>query len=260
MVRRKIILGAVICLLTAAFVGQTLSQTPGSNPQRDPAYYERLRNMTPAQRQREFERRRRQSQIETQQWLKQRTKEREQNRGQRQRDSKKRQEEAIKQALGATDEQWKVIKPKLEKVKNLTDYSISLISFGSSSGSGESSTRNQRGTGGYVGRGSGGTNTSRIPPEPNNKETFSSKHGWKLLKPSDRKAASKLTKAERLSEEILELIEDKNSRPEEIEQKMETLRKIRQEANKQLSKARQELREVLTFRQEATLIMMRELY
>jgi len=80
------------------------------------------------------------------------------------------------------------------------------------------------------------------------------------LKPSDRKAASKLTKAERLSEEILELIEDKNSRPEEIEQKMETLRKIRQEANKQLSKARQELREVLTFRQEATLIMMRELY
>jgi len=86
MVRRKIILGAVICLLTAAFVGQTLSQTPGSNPQRDPAYYERLRNMTPAQRQREFERRRRQSQIEIQQRVKQRTKEREQNRGQRQRD------------------------------------------------------------------------------------------------------------------------------------------------------------------------------
>jgi len=34
------------------------------------------------------------------------------------------------------------------------------------------------------------------------------------------------------------------------------LRKIRQDANKQLVKARQELREVVTPRQEATLVLM----
>ncbi|MBC8471394.1 MAG: hypothetical protein H8D56_18190 [Planctomycetes bacterium] len=259
MARRRIILGAVTCLLTAAFVGQTLSQTPGSNPQRDPAYYERLRNMTPAQRQREFERRRRQQQIETEQWHKQRMKEREQTREQRQRESKKRQEEAIKQALGATDEQWKVIKPRLEKVQNLkrqSDLSISLLISGSSSGSGESSTRNQRGTGAYAGGGS----ARNTPSGPNNKEKYSSQYGWKWYKPWDRKAPGKLTKGERICEELLKLIEDKNSRPEEIEQKMETLREIRWEAGKQLVMARQELLEVLTYHQEATLIMMRELY
>jgi hypothetical protein len=215
--------------------------------------------MTPAQRQREFEKRRRQQQIETQLWHKQRMKEREQNREQRQIESKKLQEEAIKQALGATDEQWRVIKPRLEKVQNLTrqsDLSISLLISGSSSGSGKSSTRNQRGTGGSGGGGS----ARNTPSKPNTKETYSSQYGWKWYKPWDSKTPGKLTKGERLSEEILELIEDKNSRPEEIEQKMETLRTIKQEAQKQLAIARQELLEVLTYRQEVALIIMRRLY
>jgi len=259
MIRRKIILGAVICLLTAAFVGQALSQTPRSNPQKNKAYYERLRKMTPVQRQKELERRRRQSQMEAQLRHKQYIKEREQNREQRQRDSKKRQEEAIKQALGATDEQWKVIKPRLEKVQNLTRQSylsISLLISGSSSGSGESSIRNQRGTGAYAGGGS----ARNTPSRPNNKETYSSRYTWKWYKPWDSKARGNLTKDERICEELLKLTEDKNSRPEEIEQKMETLRTIRQEAKKQLVMARQELLEVLTYRQEAALIMMRQLY
>jgi hypothetical protein len=266
--RHKIILGAVICLLTAAFVGQTLSQTPRTNPRRNKAYYERLRKMTPAQRQREFERRRRQSQIELQHRLKEQMKEREQNREQRQIESKKRQEEAIKQALGATDEQWKVIKPRLEKVQDLSEISISLLFYGSGSASGQMSgstsgqrsNTNKKGTGAYGGGSSGGS-IRNTPSKPNNKKTYSTiQYGWKWYKPSDRKAPDKLTKGERLSEEILELIEDKNSRPEEIEQKMETLRKIRQENKEKLSKAQQELCEVLTYRQEAKLIMMGRLY
>ena len=218
--------------------------------------------MTPAQRQRELEQRRRQRQIETQQWHKQRMKEREQNRGQRQRESKKRQEEAIKQALGANAEQWKVIKPRLEKVQNLarqSEISISLLIHGSGSGSSRQSNTSKSGAGASVGSGSSGIITRTTPSKPNNKETYSSQHGWKWYKPSDRKASGKLTKGERTCEELLKLIED-NSRPEEIEQKMETFRKIRQEANEQLAKARQELLEVLTYRQEATLIMMRQLY
>jgi Spy/CpxP family protein refolding chaperone len=260
--RRRIIFGAVICLLTASFVCQTLSQTPRTNPQRDQAYYERLRNMTPAQRQRELQR---QIQIKIQQRLKEQKKEREQNRVQTKRESKKRLEEAIRQALGATAEQWKVIKPRLEKVQDLSEISISLLFYGSASGygrgsgSGQRSTTNQRGSGAYAGGRSSGGNTRTAPSKPD-KEILSREYGWKWYKPSDRKAPDKLTKGERLSEEILKLIEDKNSKDEEIEQKMETLRKIRQETQEQLAKAQQELREVLTYRQEATLIMMRELY
>jgi hypothetical protein len=221
--------------------------------------------MTPAQRQREFERRRRQSQIELQKRLKEQMKEREQEREQRQIESKKRQEEAIKQALGATDEQWKVIKPRLEKVQDLSEISISLrfYAYGSGTGqmsgsaTGQMSNTNKKGTGGFGGGGS----TRNTPSKPNNKKTYSTiQHGWKWYKPSDRKTPGKLTEGERLSEEILELIEDKNSKPEEIEQNMETLRKIKQESNKQLAKARQELREVLTYRQEAALILIGRLY
>ena len=258
MTRRRIIYSVIICLLTAAFVGETLSQPPRSNPQRDKAYYERLRNMTPAQRQREFEQQRRQRQIATKQWHEQRMKELEQTRRQRQIESKKRQEEAIRQALGATVEQWKIIKPRLEKVQNLLEISISLLSYGTGMASGEMSTQKQRGTGGYGG--GGGRSTRAAPSKPNDKETYTHQYSWKWYKPSDHKASDKLTKGERLSEEILKLIEDKNSSKKEIEQKMETLSEIRQENKKQLSKAQQELREVLTYRQEATLIMMRELY
>jgi hypothetical protein len=216
--------------------------------------------MTPAQRQREFERRRRQGQIEIQRRIKEQMKEREKNREKNQRESKKRQEEAIRQALSATDEQWKVIKPKLEKVQNLAEISISLLSYGTASGSASMSNTSKSGAGASVSGGNVGTSTRTAPLKPNNKETYSVKYGWKWYKPSDRKAPGELTKGEKLSEEILELIEDKNSQQEEIEQKMETLRKIRQENEKQLTKARQELCEVLTFRQEATLIMMGRLY
>jgi len=194
-----------------------------------------------------------------QQRLMQRKKEREQNREQRQRDSQKRQERAIKEALGATEEQWKVIKPRLEKVQNLArqaNISISLLSYSTGSGSSRKSISDRRVTG--YGGGSSGVNVRTAPSKPGNEETYSSSQsGWRWYKPSERKTPSELTEGERICEELLKLIEDNNSRPEEIEQKMEALQKIRQEAKKQLAKAQQELGEVLTFHQEAALIMMR---
>jgi len=141
-----------------------------------------------------------------QQRLKERMKEREQERKQRQIESKKRQEEAIKQALGTTDEQWKVIKPMLEKVQDLSEISISLLFYGSGSmsgqmsgsASGQRSNTNKKGTGGYgggYGGGSSGGSTRNTPSKPNNKKTYSTiQHGWKWYKPSDRKAPGKLTK------------------------------------------------------------------
>jgi len=208
------------------------------------------------------EQRRQKQLMETQQRLMQRKKEREQNREQRQRDSQKRQERAMKEALGATEEQWKIIKPKLERVQNLArqaNISISLLSYGAGSGSSRQSISDRRGTG--YGGGSSGVNVRTAPSKPGNEETYSSSQsGWRWYKPSERKAPSELTEGERICEELLKLIEDKNSKPEEIEQKMEVLRKIRQDVKKQLAQAQKELREVLNYHQEAALIMMRRLY
>jgi len=261
---RNIIIGLVVCLSIAVSIDQTLSQTPRSKQTARRPDLKRLRNMTPEQRQKELEQRMRKQRMETQQRLKQRIKEREQNREQRQRDSQKRQEQSMKEALGVTEEQWKLIKPRLEKVQNLArqaNISISLLSYGTGSGSGRRSSSNRGRTGGYGGGGGSSVNVRTAPSKPSNEEKYSSSQsGWRWYRPSERKAPDKLTEGERICEELLKLIGDKNSRPEEIEQKMEALRKIRQEAKKQLAKAQQELREVLTFHQEAALIMMRRLY
>ena len=80
--------------------------------------------------------------------------------------------------------------------------------------------------------------------------------GWRWLRPSLHKGLENLNEGERICEELFRLLEDDNSKSEEIIQKMEALRKFRQKAEKELVIARQELRELVTPRQEATLVMM----
>jgi hypothetical protein len=76
------------------------------------------------------------------------------------------------------------------------------------------------------------------------------------LKPSASKSPSKLTKGEKTCEELLKLLEDKNASPAAIKQKVEDLRNVRKNAQKQLVQARQELRNAVNDRQEATLVLM----
>ena len=150
-------------------------------------------------------------------------------------ESAKKADESMKQALRATERQWEIIKPRLDKVECLSKQarvSITPASF-----------RRSRGSGG-----------------PNNRQSIPKvEEGWKWSKAWEKKAPSELTEGERICEELLLLLEDKGSKQEDIEQKVEALREVRKEAGKQLTKAQQELREVLTFRQEATLVLMRYL-
>lgn len=94
--------------------------------------------------------------------------------------------------------------------------------------------------------------------------------GWKVQKlgsgtggivtqgfsgPLWRLADRELTEGEKTCEELLKLLEDKNSKQQDIDQKIEALRRARENAAKELAKARQELREVLTARQQARLVL-----
>ena len=72
---------------------------------------------------------------------------------------------------------------------------------------------------------------------------------WRL---ADRPA----TEGEKACEELFELLQDKNSDPEKIRQKMVALRQAREKARNQLAKVRQELREILNSRQEAKLVLL----
>jgi hypothetical protein len=266
MVRRQIVF-TIIILAVAAFVAQTLSQTNNPRTTRQMPDRDKLRYMTPEQRQREFERRSARRRAE---WNRQRE--------QRNREAQSRaaqlHEEAIKQALVVTEQQWEIIKPKFEKVETLLEQArinIGVFSYsaGGSAGSGGSVSGGSSGGGSAFGYGSGGGSSgfggssggyrtsegggsNTRGSEPQNWE----EHGWRWGRPSSRKKSSELTEGEKIAEELLDLLEDDNSESEKIKQKMDALRKIRQDANKQLVKARQELREVVTPRQEAKLVLM----
>ena len=251
---RRVIFGLVICLSIAVFVGQTLSQTRRPGRTRETPDWNLRKNMTSEQIHREQQKR-------IQQWQMQNKKRIEQLEKRTRSESAKRADESMKQALRATERQWKVIKPRLDKVEYLSKQarvSITPHSYRRSRSSG--GNPNNAGAGGSAGSGAN-INEKTETSKPNNRQPVTKiEEGWKWSRPWESKALGELTEGERICEELLELLEDKNSRPEEIEQKMEALRKIRQEAKKQLAKAQQELREVLTFRQEATLVLMLFLY
>lgn len=258
MAQRRIILVSVVFFSLTVFTVQTLPQTRRPSPPKPPdterlrnmteeesekeiekkreqwkLYLERLRNMTVEERKRELAKRRRQRKLEFAQKKKELAKvgrgpliDREQKRKETQERVAKIKKEFLfeKSALRATEEQWKVIKPKLEKVRHLREQANSMVGLSLISSSG-----------------------SRSVP------TWKWRIRWK------DKSTGKLTEAQKLANELLDLVDSKNAKAEAFRRKMDALRKARSEQSqlkKQLSEARQELREVLTTRQEAALVLM----
>ncbi len=269
MAQRRIILVSVVFFSLTVLTVQTLPQTRRPSPPK-PTDAERLRNMTEEERKKEAEKRRERWRNMTEeekkklvemmrkQWkleLEQRRKEfkkksaermrrwelgseqRKLEREQRRKEWEKKKEEAggfiyEKFALGATEEQWKLIRAKLEKVRQLREQANSMVgaSLTSSSSSGTSS-RDSR---------------SRSVP------TWKWKIRWK------DKAPAELTEAQKIAKELIALVERKNTTPQAFRRKMDALRKARSkeaELERQLSEARRELREILTTRQEAALVL-----
>lgn len=248
---RRIIFGFLVCFSIALFVGQTLSQTRGPGRTRERSERGRLRSMDRQQRQQELERHRLKQQIERQ--LK------------KQIGPAKSEKELMKQVLRATEKQWKAIKPKLNKVRkfrNRANVSIRLMCYGGGGTGGSmsgSSVVVNKGSGRMSGfgsnvvfgegetvqkRGGAGGSSSRSPIS------------WVWLRPSRHKGFENLNEGEKICEELFRLLEDKNSKLEEIRQKMEALQKFRQEAKKELAIAQKELRQLVTPHQEAALVMM----
>jgi hypothetical protein len=123
----------------------------------------------------------------------------------------------LKTELGASDDEMQALSPKIEKVMTLQR----------DAGGGRGFGRRGGGPGGPGGPGgTGGT----PPVDPN---------------------ASAVQKA---SADLRTTLENKDAKPEEIKTKLDTLRSARAEARTQLAAAQQELRGLLTQRQEAVLV------
>ncbi len=251
MLTRKMIIGFLVCFLIAVFMGQALSQTRGTARTRERFESSRSRNTDREQGQQELVQRRLKQQLEGQ--------------FKKQIDPAKSEKELMKQILRATEEQWKAIKPRLDKVRelrSLANVSIELMCYGGAGGSMRMSgssvaVNNGFGRGSMSGTGYGSSSRGMaMPLKDTNSDASSIRYGWRWFRPSQHKDPENLNEGEKICEGLFGLLEDNSSELEEITQKMEALRKFRQEAKKELSVVQQELRQLVTPRQEAAFVMM----
>jgi hypothetical protein len=126
----------------------------------------------------------------------------------------------IKEQLGASDDEWKVLQPKVEKVM---DAQRDARSGGFGFGFGT------RGRGGPPGGGDNNSSRTRTT--------------------SDSPVA-------RAQQELQKTLENKDASPDDIKSKLAALRDARTQAHENLTKSQAELKDLLTQRQEATMVMM----
>lgn len=231
MTKRRMVFMLVLCSSMALLTVQALSHARGSSRSTRASDAERRRKIGEAEKRRESAERRRQ--------LNQKKKElAEEGRGplidretKRKKVAERRREFFWqKSALGATEEQWKVIKAKLEKVRQLSKQTNSAVGVSLVSD-----------------RARGAGARANVPV-------------WQWNRPWEGKAPDELTEAQRLAKQLIALVERNSTTPQAFRLKMDALRKARTEESeieKQLTETRRELREMLTPRQEAVLALMK---
>ncbi len=238
---RKIILGLAVCLLLGVFARQLLSQgtrssgfsgrsgsvpSCGTRPRRMPGQpdFERMQKMSPEEKMQYF-----------------------QQLAEEQRKAMEEQEAiAMRQALGVNDEQWKVIEPRLKKVKHYREqafigtgppFQSNFSSFGTGPGGGQGFSSGF--TGGFQFQ-AGASGQGAMVPNSTGRQDFD----------------GPVSDGEILCEEIQRLLYDPQATPEQVSQKLDALRQEREKARRQWVAAQQQLREVLDFRQQARLVLM----
>lgn len=235
MTKRRIVFMLVLCFSMALLAVQALSQVPSSSGSARGSDAERRRKMADAERRRESAERRRQRELKNKELAKE-------GRGllidretKRKKTAERRKEFTVqKWALGATPEQWTLIKAKLEEVRRLKEQAKSTIRV-VLAGSIASET----------GRKTGAGTTAPL---------------WQWKDPWKAKPPDEMTEAQRLGEQLVALLGRNSTTPEAFRLKMDALRKARtQEAElrRQLSEVQRDLREMLTPRQEAALVLMK---
>jgi len=137
--------------------------------------------------------------------------------------------ERMKEQLGADDQAWKVIEPRLTKVMELNRQSSGFGRAGMFFGGFPGRPGEDRGPGDRRGPQAQGDQTRQLSP------------------------------IEKASEQLRTTLENQSATPEEIVKQLTALRQAREKARQELAAAQQELKQILTPRQEAQLVLMQML-
>jgi hypothetical protein len=135
-------------------------------------------------------------------------------------------DQRMREQLGATEAEWKVLGPRVNKVMELSRQSRGGGMFGRGGFAGR---------GGFGGRGGpGGNRPGGRPGAP----------------------AREQTAVEKAQEQLRTVLDNTASTPDQIKASLTALRTAREKAKQQLATAQQDLRKIVTIRQEAVLVMM----
>ena len=146
----------------------------------------------------------------------------------------------MQQQLGASEGEWQVIEPRLEKVMELARQT-------SRRGAGRMQGRpgGRRGQGGTEARPGGRRGADQQTPGP---------RGQARRPRNDANRES--SPVQKASEDLRTLLGEASASPEQVTAKLAALRQARATAQQNLARARTELQQVLTVKQEATLVLM----
>ena len=137
----------------------------------------------------------------------------------------------MQELFGATDAEWKILGPRVMKVQELSRE----VGGGGRGGMMFGGMGRRGGFGGPGGPGGPGGD-----------------------QPGGRQGAPgrEQTEVEKATESLQTLLENTSATPEQIKNQLTTLRAAKEKAKQQLAVAQQELRQIITLRQEAQCVMM----
>jgi len=140
-------------------------------------------------------------------------------------------QDRMREAMGATPDEWALLQPKIEKIQQLQRAAsagrggMALLYGNRNNTADPNAAAGGRGGRGNRGQGANGT-TGNDPPSP---------------------VATK-------AQELQTTLQNKDTPPDELKQKLSELRQARTKAKADLGKAQEELREIVTVRQESVLV------
>jgi len=139
-------------------------------------------------------------------------------------------DQRMKEMFGATDQEWKILGPRVTKVQELS---------------------REVGGGGRGGMMFGGMGRRGGPQGDTQGGQQGGRPGGRQGMPGREQ-----TEVEKASEQLRTLLENTSASPEQIKNQLTVLRATKEKAKQQLAVAQKELRQIITLRQEAQCVMM----
>lgn len=167
-----------------------------------------------------------------------------------QRQAEENRNRAIQQALRASDEQWRRIRPKLDRIERLK--AEAEVSAGPNSDSGSGNFQGQGFMFGGVSGGGGGGAAFGGGPSGMGSPGDSWSKTWTM----GPKNTMEMTPGEALCQELNHMLLGESVPSAEIAVKVAALRQLRAQARQELARARQELRTMIHPNQEPALVVM----